>query len=123
MKTSEDPRHIRRQELVQELFKVAFHTQKVSPEAKLIVDNLEILDEKIRLAAPEYPLDKINRIDLAILRLATYELLITRKEPINVIIDEAIELAKEFAGDTSPAFVNGALGKIISHDKTTNISE
>lgn len=123
MKTSEDPRHIRRQELVQELFKVAFHKQSVSQEAQGILENLEELDKRIQEAAPEYPLDKINRVDLAILRLATWELLIERKEPINVIIDEAIELAKEFAGDTSPAFVNGALGKIVSYDKTTRISE
>ncbi len=123
MKTSDDPRHRHRQELVQELFKMDFHPQEISEQATKILSNKEVLDEAIRKAAPDFPIDKINKIDLAILRLATYELLIEKKEPRNVIIDEAIELAKEFAGDTSPAFVNGALGKIVSYEDTTKISE
>ena len=53
---------------------------------------------------------------MAILRLAVYELLIEKTEPANVIIDEAIELAKEFANDTSPAFINGALGNILKNE-------
>lgn len=119
MKTSEDPRHIRRQTLVQQLFKVSFHKQPVTNETKEILANISFLDEQIRKSAPEYPIEKINRVDLAILRLAAYELFIEKKEPVNVIIDEAIELAKEFAGDTSPAFINGALGNMITYDKTT----
>ena len=51
---------------------------------------------------------------MAILRLAVYELLIEKKEPPKVIVDEAIELAKEYGGDSSPAFINGALGKVIN---------
>lgn len=121
MKTSDDPRHIRRQHLVQELFKQEFHHQQITQEAQDIMSQKEMLDTVIQKAAPEYPVDKINRIDLAILRLAVYELLVEKKAPDNVIIDEAIELAKEFAGDTSPAFVNGALGNIIKNEKNTNI--
>ena len=119
MKTADDPRHKRRQYLVQELFKSEFHEQALAEDAKTILSHKELIDEKIRTAAPEFPLDKINRTDLAILRLAIYELLIEKKEPPNVIIDEAIELAKEFSGDTSPAFVNGALGNIMKHEKTS----
>jgi N utilization substance protein B len=121
MKTSEDPRHIKRQHLIQELFKQDFHKQPISDDAKKIMDQQEKIDSVIQKAAPEYPVDKINKVDLAILRLAVYELLIEKKAPENVIIDEAIELAKEFAGDTSPAFVNGALGNIIKNEKTTSI--
>ncbi|MGH7204147.1 MAG: transcription antitermination factor NusB [Candidatus Levyibacteriota bacterium] len=112
MKTSYDPRHQRRQHLVQELFSTEFHKQEVSPESKEILKHIAILDEQIQKAAPNYPVDKINRVDLAILRLATYELLIEKKAPQNVIIDEAVELAKEFANETSPGFVNGVLGHI-----------
>ncbi len=119
MKTANDPRHLNRQHLVQELFKTDFHTQPVSKNAKEIVDNLPIIDEKVRIAAPEFPLDKINKIDLAILRLAVFELLIAKKEPTNVIIDEAVELGKEFGGISSPGFINGALGNIVSHEKLT----
>ncbi len=119
MKTPDDPRHIRRQHIIQELFKVEFHDQEIDAEAKKVLDNRILIDEHIHQAAPEFPLDKINRIDLAILRLAVYELLIEKKEPPNVIIDEAIELAKEFSGETSPSFVNGALGNIVKHAKET----
>ncbi len=116
MKTSTDPRHKHRQNLIQELFKVDFHDQSTKPEIKIILQNKEQLDLQIQKAAPEFPIDKINKIDLAILRLAVYELLIEKTEPANVIIDEAIELAKEFANDTSPAFINGALGNILKNE-------
>lgn len=119
MKTANDPRHIKRQHLVQELFKTDFYTQPVSSDAQEIVSHLSELDEKIKNAAPEFPLEGINKVDLAILRLAAYELLIKKKEPTNVIIDEAVELAKEFGGQSSPAFVNGALGNIVSHEKSS----
>lgn len=120
MKTSLDPRHTRRQKLIEEVFKKQFHDQKVTPEAQQLMDKQEFLDEQIHKAAAEFPIDKINRVDLAILRLAVYELLVVKKEPPRVIIDEAIELAKEYGGENSPGFINGALGKIINND-TTNI--
>ncbi len=112
MKTSLDPRHRKRQHLVQELFSREFHEQTISSEAQEILKQKIFLDEKIQDAAPNFPVEKVNKIDLAILRLATYELLIKQKEPKNVIIDEAIELAKEFANETSPSFINGVLGHI-----------
>jgi transcription antitermination protein NusB len=121
MKTSSDPRHKRRQRIVQELFKTDFHRQRVGKDTSLMLKENQVLDEYIKLAAPEFPIDKINKIDLAILRLAIYELVIEKKEPTNAIIDEAIELAKEFSGETSPAFINGALGNIIRHEKTTTV--
>jgi transcription antitermination protein NusB len=119
MKTSEDPRHKKRQRLIQELFSLEFHKQTISKDTQEIVAYQEAIDNKIQQAAPDFPIDKINKIDLAILRLATYELLVTQTEPKNVIIDEAIELAKEFGNDTSPAFVNGVLGRIVTYGKLT----
>lgn len=119
MKTSQDPRHQRRQHLIQEIFSSEFHKQEVSQTTREILKHTELLDEQIQKAAPDFPVDKINRVDLAILRLAIYELLIEKDTPPNVIIDEAVELAKEFANETSPAFVNGVLGHIISHAKFT----
>ena len=113
MKTSLDPRHKRRQRLIQDLFSREFHNQPVSPEVEIILKEQPMLDKTIQEAAPDFPVGKINKIDLAILRLAVYELLIVKKEPSNVIIDECVELAKEFGNDTSPAFVNGVLGHII----------
>lgn len=115
MKTPLDPRHKRRQSLVEELFKYDFHVQSISKEAQEVLSCKEDLDKEIQKAAVEFPIEKINKIDLAVLRLAVFELLISKKEPPRVVIDEAIELAKEYGGDTSPAFINGALGNIISH--------
>lgn len=122
MKTAFDPRHKKRQRLLSELFKVEFHPQPIDSDAEEILSHQVFLDENITKAAPEFPIDKINKVDLAILRLATYELLVEKKEPPKVILDEAIELAKEYGGDASPSFINGALGKLLSYDKTPNIS-
>ena len=119
MKTSNDPRHIKRQHTVQELFKIQFHQQPLSDRAKEVLVHQEILDATIHKAASEFPIDKINRVDLAILRLAVFELIIEKKEPVNVIIDEAVELGKEFGGDASPSFINGALGNIINHEQSS----
>ena len=115
MKTALDPRHKKRQKIVEDLFKTQFYKQPIGPEAQEVLDNQEMIDEKIKAAAPEFPIEKINRADLAILRLAAYELLIAKKEPPKVIVDEAIELAKEYGGENSPAFINGALGNIINN--------
>lgn len=116
MKTAFDPRHKKRQKIVEDLFKIEFLDQPIGRDAKDVMANQEMLDEQIKSAAPEFPIDKINKTDLAILRLASYELLIVKKEPPKVIVDEAIELAKEYGGENSPAFINGALGNIINHD-------
>lgn len=113
MKNPHDPRHKRRQKLVEELFKADFHKQRLIPQAKAILEKKELLDAAISKAAPEFPVDKINKVDLAILRLAMYELLVDSNQPPKVVIDEAVELAKEYGGDSSASFINGALGNII----------
>lgn len=115
MKTSLDPRHIKRQQIIQEIFAWnANPKSKVSdPKSRQIVKNVTEIDKIITDCAPEWTIDKINPIDLAILRLATYELCLELTEPPKAIIDEAVELAKEFGGENSPAFVNGALGKAL----------
>ena len=94
--------------------------------AKLVegaVENLDELDSKITTAAPEWPRDQISKIDICILRLAGYELFNTETPP-KVVIDEAVELAKEYGGDTSSKFVNGVLGTLAKdkdiHSSTEN---
>ena len=114
MKTALDPRHQKRQDIVQLLFSYSFLNQRINNEkAKLIIEKFDEIDTAIRDIAPEFPIDKINKVDLAILRLAVYELQFEKEAPPKVIVDEAIELAKEFGGDASPGFVNGALGKLL----------
>ncbi|MEK7129832.1 MAG: transcription antitermination factor NusB [Patescibacteria group bacterium] len=113
MKTPLDPRHQHRIELMQQLFADSFQHQQPPGHIKQILAALSTLDSAIQTAAPEWPVDKIAKIDLAILRLAAFELLVEKSQPPKVVIDEAIELAKEFGGDNSPKFVNGALGTIL----------
>ncbi len=119
MKNPRDIRHLKRQKTVEDLFRNTFHKQRIGDKASEILKNLEQIDDLIKKAAPQYPVEKINKIDLAILRLAVFELTIEKKEPIRVIIDEAIELAKEYGGETSPGFINGALGNLIKDEHTT----
>lgn len=114
MKSALDPRHQHRRRIVQQLFTWAFQKQPVSEETtKKIVAEISSIDQLITDSAPEFPLNRINNTDLAVLRLAVYELVIEHSQPPKVIIDEAVELAKEFGGETAPGFINGVLGKIL----------
>jgi N utilization substance protein B len=81
---------------------------------KGVVENLPKLDKIIEKSAPEWPLDQITIVDRNILRLGLYELLFgDRTEvPPKVAINEAIELAKSFSGESSGKFVNGVLGTV-----------
>lgn len=78
------------------------------------IENKESIDAIIGKAAPMWPIDQIANVDKAVLRLGLYELLFGNKEevPPKVAINEAIELAKTFGGETSGKFVNGVLGTV-----------
>ena len=111
-----DPRHIKRVKLLQNLFSHGFGIgNKAVKKGKMgnIVTAIETIDPLIEQAAPQFPVEKISKIDVAILRLAIFELLLEKKEPPKVIIDEAVELAKQFGNDNSSKFVNGVLGTIL----------
>ena len=77
-----------------------------------VVAHQEEIDARIQEAAPEWPLAQMARIDKNILRLAIYEILYNNAVPARAAINEAVELAKRFGGDTSSRFVNGVLGAI-----------
>lgn len=79
-----------------------------------VLVHLDAIDKIIAKAAPEWPIDQINIIDRNILRLGLYELLYANREevPPKVAINEAIELAKSFGGESSGRFVNGVLGTV-----------
>lgn len=72
------------------------------------------LNDIITKAAPDWPLDKISPVDRNVLRLGLYELIFSDRGevPAKVAINESIELAKTFGGDTSGRFVNGVLGAV-----------
>ncbi|MFH1509549.1 MAG: transcription antitermination factor NusB [Candidatus Nealsonbacteria bacterium] len=79
-----------------------------------VVKYLPQLNKIIEKAAPEWPVDQITIVDRNILRIGLYELLYTNKDevPPKVAINEAIELAKSFGGESSGRFVNGVLGTV-----------
>lgn len=117
MKTSTDPRHIRRREAVKVLFAETFAPQEDQPELvqKILAQKVKI-DNLIEEAAPAWAIDKLNKIDLAILRLAVYELE-NEQTPPKVVIDEAVELAKEYGSESSSSFINGVLGTIYKEEE------
>lgn len=84
-----------------------------------VVEHLEEIDNLIVKTAPHWPLDQIAMLDRNVLRLGLAELLYADKEevPPKVAIDEAIELAKSFAGESSGRFINGVLGTIYDEMK------
>lgn len=68
------------------------------------------LDATLQPLAPDWPIDKIARIDRAVLRMGLYELTYEHDVPPKVVINEAVELAKAFGGENSSKFINGVLG-------------
>ena len=79
-----------------------------------VIKKLAIIDGIIEKAAPQWPIEQIGAIDRNILRLGLFELLYEDKKavPPKVAINEAIELAKNFGGESSGKFVNGVLGTV-----------
>ncbi|MGQ9572507.1 MAG: transcription antitermination factor NusB [Dehalococcoidia bacterium] len=77
-----------------------------------VLDHRQEIDETIRQKAPAWPLEQVAVVDRNILRLAIYEILIDNRVPVRAAINEAVELAKSFGGESSPKFVNGVLGSV-----------
>jgi len=75
----------------------------------------ETLDEYIAKYAPEWPLDQIAAIDRNILRMALWEFAVYHETPLKVVINEAVELAKQYGSESAPRFINGVLGALADH--------
>lgn len=147
MQNSSDPRHNSRVIALQKLFQSEFisrHTIEKMDEFPLnalkeidelgnydplltdkllrnIKPNLKRIDAIIEELAPEWPIEKIAVIDLLILRLALLEAFVLKITPPKVVINEAIELAKDFSNEQTRRFVSGVLGNIyINQDKYLN---
>ena len=75
-----------------------------------------LIDAKIQQAASMWPMGQMAHVDKAIMRLAVFELLFVSEVPPKAVINEAVELAKIYASDNSPRFVNGVLGTIYERD-------
>lgn len=79
-----------------------------------VVQNQGRIDDLVRTYAQGWELDRMPAVDRAVLRLAIYELMYEDDVPDSVVIDEAVELAKQLSTDESPAFVNGLLARILA---------
>jgi N utilization substance protein B len=77
-----------------------------------VLDHREEIDEVIRQKARAWPLEQVAVVDRNILRLAIFEILLDNIVPVRAAINEAVELAKAFGGESSPKFVNGVLGAV-----------
>lgn len=77
-----------------------------------IIDNHDEIDEQITTSSKDWSLARMPAVDRAVLRIATWEILYNDQVPSAVAIDEAVELAKEFSTDESPAFVHGVLARV-----------
>ncbi len=79
-----------------------------------VLEHIDKIDAIIEKTAPEWPIDQINLVDRNVLRVGIFELLWGERDevPPKVAINEAIELAKNFGGDSSGKFINGVLGTI-----------
>lgn len=127
----QDSRHLKRLERLRSVFSWQFFVD-LGPEAlastdqeqfqagQMVIDHIAELDAIILHYAPKHGIDTFNKMDLAILRQALYELTYTDTPPA-VVVDEAIEISKEFGGEDTASFVHGVLGNHI--DDTRKVSD
>ncbi len=121
-----DIRHSHRIKIVQEIYACSFSSdqgsRQLDQKTKSVLLHQRAINEIIAKFALKFPINKIARIDLAILQLSVYELIIEKKEPPKVVINEAVELAKELGSEKSYAFINAVLGKIYGEASSTSQS-
>ena len=117
-----------REHIFKMLFQIEFNTLEEMPkhleqyfeeltsakekDKEYIQKKLEEIDAILNEKATGWKTSRMNKVDLAILRLAVYEIKWDDDVPVKVAINEAVELAKKFSGEEGPAFVNGVLAKI-----------
>jgi len=92
-------------------------TEPIAEHATRLVNGVlaeaPLLDARIAVAAPAFPVDQLPAVDRNVLRVATYELLFEAAVPPKVAINEAVEIAKRYGGPNASKFVNGALRTIL----------
>ena len=81
-----------------------------------VISHVEEIDRLLNDVSKGWKTARMNKVDLTILRLAVYEMKWDDDVPEGVAINEAVELAKRFGGDSSSSFVNGVLGKVAKQE-------
>ena len=84
----------------------------ISDKYNAILGKLEEIDNVLNELSTGWKTSRMNRVDLTVLRLATYEIKWDEDVPTSVAINEAVELAKRYSSDSGPAFINGVLAKV-----------
>lgn len=84
----------------------------ISGKYNAILEKLEEIDNVLNELSTGWKTSRMNRVDLTVLRLATYEIKWDEDVPTSVAINEAVELAKKYSSDSGPAFINGVLAKV-----------
>lgn len=84
----------------------------IAKKTEAVAANIEAIDRMINGCSMGWKTTRMNKADLSVLRLAVYEMKMDEDVPVSVAINEAVELAKKFGGEDSPAFINGVLAKI-----------
>lgn len=87
--------------------------QFIAQEAFYVMDRREKIDQMIDERSAHWKSKRIARVDLAIIRLAVYEMLEDQDVPVSVAINEAVRLAKKYSSESAPAFVNGVLAALV----------
>ncbi len=87
-------------------------TEKISERFELVEEKLPLIDAIIQENTEGWDIDRMGKVELAVLRLATFELRYDDEIPDNVAIDEAVEIAKKYGQNGSGAFVNAILAKV-----------
>ena len=89
----------------------------VSERVYDILSKLNEIDSDIEEASESWTISRMSKIDLSIMRLAYYEMRFDETVPLQVAINDAVEIAKLYGGDNSPSFINGVLGKLAKNGK------
>ena len=82
-----------------------------------VVPLISRLDKAISNYAPDWPLEQVASIDRNIIRIALWEFGVGKCTPVKVAINEAVELAKTYGSDSTPRFINGVLGSLVTNFK------
>lgn len=90
--------------------------EEVHQKVTKVFESMEQIDQRLSDVTHGWKLDRIGKVELTILRLATYEIFEDKEIPTKVAINEAVELSKKFGGDDSKSFVNGILSKLARDD-------
>ena len=113
MEVQNDYSQIIKEKFVQEHMKDSNQMEYFNLLFESAVNNLPAIDEKLEACSENWKISRMAKVDLAILRLSSAEIMYLEDVPDSASINEAVDMAKKFGGDDSGKFINGILGKVV----------